>query len=315
MTGVARLDLASMPAAGAATIRIAYTAPYREGAEGLYRTEVAGKWYGFTQMEPIDGRRMFPSFDEPRFKTPFTVSVSTPTGNKVVANAPLAKTTPQNHGMTLFSFAPTKPLPHYLVALAVGPLDIVEGLFPSAVRKTAVPFRGVATEGQGSRLAYALQHTPKHVALLEDYFGIPTHTKSWTSSPRRKWAARWSWCHHLQRQPDPAEPERADPAAAVVRDRQRARTGAPLVRRSGDAGLVDRHLAEREFCRMDGCEGQPPLATRPRHLDRPDCGCAGRNEHRLAQGRPANLPASHRQHPDRQHLRRHHLRKAPACWR
>lgn len=174
VTGVARLDLASMPAAGAATIRIAYTAPYREGAEGLYRTEVAGKWYGFTQMEPIDGRRMFPSFDEPRFKTPFTVSVSTPTGNKVVANAPLAKTTPQNHGMTLFSFAPTKPLPTYLVALAVGPLDIVEGAIPpSAVRKTAVPFRGVATEGQGSRLAYALQHTPKHVALLEDYFGIP----------------------------------------------------------------------------------------------------------------------------------------------
>lgn len=174
VTGVARLDLAGTLAAGPATVRIAYDAPYREGAEGLYRTEVSGKWYGFTQMEPIDGRRMFPSFDEPRFKTPFTVSVSTPTGNKVIANAPLAKTTPQNHGMTLHSFAPTKPLPTYLVALAVGPLDIVEGTIPpNAVRKTPVPFRGVATEGQGPRLAYAIEHTPTHVALLENYFGIP----------------------------------------------------------------------------------------------------------------------------------------------
>lgn len=174
VTGVARLDLKGALVAGPATVRIAYTAPYREGAEGLYRTEVAGKWYSFTQMEPIDGRRMFPGFDEPRFKTPFTVTVSTPSGNKVVANAPLTKMAPQSQGLTLHSFAPTKPLPTYLLALAVGPLDIVEGKIPAnSIRKTAVPFRGVATEGQGARLAYALEHTPTHLATLEDYFGIP----------------------------------------------------------------------------------------------------------------------------------------------
>src|SRR5690606_8339595 len=64
-------------------------------------------------------------------------------------------------------------LPTYLVAMAVGPLDVVEHapLPPNAVRTRPLPFRGVAARGQGARLAYALEHTGPLLAYLEQYFG------------------------------------------------------------------------------------------------------------------------------------------------
>src|SRR5690606_10099715 len=68
----------------------------------------------------------------------------------------------------------TEKLPTYLLALAIGPLDVVEApaIPPNATRPHPLPFRGIAVKGQGPRLAYALEHTPAQVANLEDYFGI-----------------------------------------------------------------------------------------------------------------------------------------------
>jgi aminopeptidase N len=173
-TGISRLTPDGTLPAGVATLRLAYTAAFRPGGEALYRTQTGGEWYAFTQFEPIDARRAFPGFDEPRFKTPFEVSVLARASDRVVANAPLAGTTPQPDGRVLHAFRPTMPLPTYLVALAVGPLDVVEAtLPPNAVRNFAVPLRGVATRGKGTQLAYALRHTPPMVDRLEAYFGIP----------------------------------------------------------------------------------------------------------------------------------------------
>ena len=63
----------------------------------------------------------------------------------------------------------------HLIALAVGPLDIVEGtpLPPNGSRKTPLPVRFVATRGKGPRLRYALENTHNLVLYLEDYFGVP----------------------------------------------------------------------------------------------------------------------------------------------
>jgi aminopeptidase N len=71
--------------------------------------------------------------------------------------------------------APTFPLPTYLIALAVGPLDVVgaPSLVPNSIRKVPVPLRGIAPRGQGPNLAYALSETPRITRQLEDYFGIP----------------------------------------------------------------------------------------------------------------------------------------------
>jgi aminopeptidase N len=93
-SGVARLDFAKELPAGDITLTFDYKANFRTGAEGLFHAEVGGRWYAWTQMEPIDARRMFPGFDEPGFKTPFTVMVTAPRDLKVFANAPLVEATP-----------------------------------------------------------------------------------------------------------------------------------------------------------------------------------------------------------------------------
>ena len=174
VSGVARIDLGEDAVAGPATLRIRYTAPFNTGAEGLFREQVGEDWYVFSQMEPIDARRAFPGFDEPRFKTPFEVTVITPESNKVIANAPLATMTRQEDGRVKHVFVPTLPLPTYLVALAVGPLEVVgaPSLAPTALRGVPLPLRGITRRGQGQNLAYALKETPELIRRFEDYFGI-----------------------------------------------------------------------------------------------------------------------------------------------
>ena len=173
-SGVARLDFDGALPAGRVTLTFDYDAPFMTGSEGLYRAKVGDDWYAWTQFEPIDARRMFPSFDEPGFKTPFTLTITAPTAQKVFANTPEIAHGTAGGGLTVHKFAASKPLPTYLVALAVGAFDVVPGNAPAnAVRKTALPYSAIATKGQAARLQLAASEGPKILALHEDYFGIP----------------------------------------------------------------------------------------------------------------------------------------------
>ncbi|KQT32628.1 hypothetical protein ASG29_12845 [Sphingomonas sp. Leaf412] len=171
-SGVARLDFDRPLPAGRTTLTFDYTAPFMTGDEGLYHAKVGDDWYAWTQMEPISARLMFPGFDEPRFKTPFTIGVTTNKALKVFANTPETRVTPAADGMVRHEFAASKPLPTYLVAIAVGDFDVVENTAPAnAVRTTALPYRVIATKGQKARLATAAAEGPKILALHERYFG------------------------------------------------------------------------------------------------------------------------------------------------
>jgi aminopeptidase N len=175
ISGVARVDFDEAAPVGPATLRFRYTAPFGTGAEGFFREQVGEDWYVFSQMQPIDARRAFPGFDEPRFKTPFMLTVTAPAGNKVVGNAPVDSMTTLPDGRVRHVLAPTLPLPTYLIALAVGPLDVVgaQSLPPNSIRNVPVPLRGIAPRGQGPNLAFALGETPRLMRQLEEYFGIP----------------------------------------------------------------------------------------------------------------------------------------------
>ncbi|MGE0582231.1 MAG: M1 family aminopeptidase [Steroidobacteraceae bacterium] len=175
LRGVARLDAAEPIPAGAATLRIVYAADFQQGVSGIGRIVRGDESYAYTQMQPLDARRAFPGFDDPRFKTPFTVIVVAREGDRVIANAPLAAQRSIGGGLVRHEFAPTPPLPTYLLALAVGPLDVVQGkaIPAQGLKRAPIPLRGVATRGQGPKFAYALEHTPEIVLALEDYFGIP----------------------------------------------------------------------------------------------------------------------------------------------
>ncbi len=171
--GIARIVLARPLGPGNVRIRIRYSAPFDETLEGLYRVDVGADHYAFTQFESIAARKAFPCFDEPRFKTPYDVTLVVPEELGGFANTRMIEEGTASGGMQSMRFATTEPLPTYLVAWAVGPLDVVEGTIPpSSVRTTPIPLRGLAPRGRGPELAFAMEHTPAIVQALEEWFGI-----------------------------------------------------------------------------------------------------------------------------------------------
>ncbi|SNS62669.1 ERAP1-like C-terminal domain-containing protein [Sphingomonas laterariae] len=171
--GVVRLDFAKPLAPGKVTLGFDYDAPFGDGAAGLYRVKVGDRYYAWTQFQSIDARAAFPGFDEPGFKTPYSVTLTTPADAVAVTNG--AETGTRKAGkMVTHSYSVTEKLPTYLMAFAVGPFDMVEGTIPAtAQRATPLPLRILATRGQKDKMAYALKETPRIVQLLEAYFGSP----------------------------------------------------------------------------------------------------------------------------------------------
>ena len=160
-------------AAGPAVADIRFRAPIEGVAtHGLFSQKEGGEWYVISQFEAIDARRAFPCFDEPGWKTPWRVAIETPAPNEVVSNTPevRAADSTQRPGWKRHEFAVTKPLPSYLVALAVGPFDVVDG-GTAGLKKTRL--RYFAPKGRGAEARFAKQATPRLLEILEDYFGMP----------------------------------------------------------------------------------------------------------------------------------------------
>ncbi len=173
--GVAALRLARPVGPGQLQVEFDFSAPFFAGLEGLYRVEVEGKHYAFTQMEPVSARRVFPCFDEPAFKTPFEVTLRGRKEDVLLSNAPARQERIEKGSVKVVRFAETAPLPTYLVAFAAGPFDVVEAepVPPNDVRRRPLPLRGVTVAGRGARIREALSRTGAIVAELERYFGQP----------------------------------------------------------------------------------------------------------------------------------------------
>ena len=168
-------DLATELEAGEITLYITYEAAFDANLAGLFRVEEQGDAYALAKSESIQARRYLPGFDEPGYKAPFTISLTIPEGDVAISNTPEVSRTPAVHGFETVRFATTRPLPTYLLSLAVGPFDVVTmpDLPPNAVRDWPVPLRGIARRGRGDDLAYALQVTPELVEIFETELGIP----------------------------------------------------------------------------------------------------------------------------------------------
>lgn len=170
--GVVELRFAEPLPAGTVTFSLAWKAALAETPVGLYRVQEEGRWYAFTQFEPMEARRMFPSIDQPEFKTPFHTTLRVPKGLTALSNTP--ETNRHDLGPeTVFTFEQTRPLPTYLVAVAVGDFDIVPA--PASAKETlgGVPLRVVTPKGKGKLAAYALETTPAILRALVNYFDMP----------------------------------------------------------------------------------------------------------------------------------------------
>ncbi|WP_431470527.1 M1 family metallopeptidase [Sphingosinithalassobacter sp. LHW66-3] len=169
--GLATVDFGRELPPGRITLTFDYEGKLQEDVpSGLYRVKVEDEWYSWTQFQSIDARSAFPGFDEPGYKTPFTVSIATAPDNLAVSNAPEVRSETEGN-MVRHHFAPTPPLPTYLVALVTGPFVTAEAVIPpTPQRAEPLPLRIVGTKPNADRLRYALEETGPIVALLESYF-------------------------------------------------------------------------------------------------------------------------------------------------
>jgi alanyl aminopeptidase len=151
--------------AGEGELDIAYDGPFGTNMRGLYRVQERGAWYAFTQFEPNDARRAFPCFDEPGFKTPVDVAITVPAKSVAFANMKERRRQPQpDGGGVRYDFVSSPPLPTYLVAVAVGPFDVMAGSAED------LPVRIIATEGKADLASYAMTTTLGQMAPLQRYF-------------------------------------------------------------------------------------------------------------------------------------------------
>jgi len=123
-SGVVELRFNRQLAAQKLTLTFHYEAPFDRTLNGLYLVEDGGEHYAFTQMESHFARKAFPSFDEPRFKVPFAVSLTVRNEHEAIANTPVSASDDLGNGMKKLNFVASKPLPTYLLAWAVGKLRL-----------------------------------------------------------------------------------------------------------------------------------------------------------------------------------------------
>ncbi len=80
-----------------------------------------------TMFEPSTARMMFPSFDEPGFRATFTVHLTAPSDWTVVSNMPVTARTQLDTATARTDFAPTPPMPTYLLTVDAGVMTSVTG--------------------------------------------------------------------------------------------------------------------------------------------------------------------------------------------
>lgn len=165
------LEFASSIEPGPATLSLTYKAQLREApTSGAFRTNFEKHWYAFTTFTAIDARRAFPCFDEPRFKTPWQLTLHIPQADRAFSNSDQLSETDEPHGMKAVRFAPTGLLASEVVAFAVGPFAVLPAGDAGAKH---VPVRMITPLGHASEAADAAHITDAIMSGLEQYTGIP----------------------------------------------------------------------------------------------------------------------------------------------
>ena len=120
-----------------------------------------------TQFESTDARRAFPCWDEPSLKAVFALTLSIDPELTAVSNTRVRSESVEN-GRKVVRFADTMLMSSYLVAFAVGDLDV-----PPETSVGATPTRVIATPGKALLRGFAEAIGAHALRYFEDYFGLP----------------------------------------------------------------------------------------------------------------------------------------------
>jgi cytosol alanyl aminopeptidase len=156
---------------GPAQLEVRYQAALSDKSTvGAYRRQSEGEWYAFTTFTAIEARRAFPCFDEPRYKTPWQLTLHVKREHVALTNTPPLTDDNEPGGMKKITFAPTALLPSELIAFAVGPFEIVDA---GRAGKRQIPIRIITPHGRAAEAAYTRTVDPELLTRLEEYTGIP----------------------------------------------------------------------------------------------------------------------------------------------
>ncbi|MEL6728015.1 MAG: M1 family metallopeptidase [Pseudomonadota bacterium] len=174
-SGVAWLDFGQIVAPGEVIVEIDYSAPFDANLSGLFKVTEQGDAYALAKSESIQARRFMPGFDQPAFKAPYDITLTIPEGDSAISNGPEQTVEVLDGGLKRVTFETTRPLPTYLLSLAVGSFDVVDAgvLPPNRVRSEPIPLRGFARRGKGDELAFALETAPELVRIFEEALQQP----------------------------------------------------------------------------------------------------------------------------------------------
>ncbi|XP_065223050.1 aminopeptidase N-like [Planococcus citri] len=158
-------------------ISITFQGKFESGYTGFYRASYKSEdnqthWFVATQFEQTYARRAFPCFDEPRFRTPFTIYLAHSKKHVAISNMPsetteLLPADSMSNGLGYEKFQPTPPMPTYIVAFMVSDFkQFTDQNLDQRIRVNARP--DLIQKAQ-----YTLQQASKLLAFFEGYFGIP----------------------------------------------------------------------------------------------------------------------------------------------
>ncbi|KAI1900318.1 hypothetical protein AGOR_G00048740 [Albula goreensis] len=151
---------------------IEFQADLADGFDGFYkstyRTQNGYKRVlAATDFEPTAARMAFPCFDEPLFKSTFSIKIRRERRHIALSNMPKMQTVEHEDGLVEDTFDKSVKMSTYLVAYVIGDFRSI-----SATTSTGVKISVYAVPEKWSQTHYALEVAVKLLEFFEAYFNI-----------------------------------------------------------------------------------------------------------------------------------------------
>ncbi|XP_075230592.1 aminopeptidase N-like [Lycorma delicatula] len=159
---------------GSYILEITYKGKIRDDMTGFYRSSYIynGKkiWLGSTQFESTNARKAFPCFDEPHFRTTFTLDVTVSDEYNVISNVKALKSGNSNFN---YHFENYPSMPTYLLAWIIYEKYSFIGTDPYDPFKNGTEYRTWAQTTYYNQTTFANQVAFKLLSSLSSYLDVP----------------------------------------------------------------------------------------------------------------------------------------------
>lgn len=152
------------------SVEIHWLHPYSETGEGLYRFKDPedGRVYVYTDFEPYNANLLFPCFDQPDLKAPYTLTVDAPKNWIVISTTLQTRIEAPTPERRRWTFPPSPKLSTYVYALHAGPYHKWDSMFSN------IPLRLFCRESLAKYVVPDdwFTFTKQGLAFYGQYFGI-----------------------------------------------------------------------------------------------------------------------------------------------